>query len=150
MAVIEVSDLRCTYGDHVAVDGIDFTVQRGEIFALLGANGAGKTTTLETLEGHQAPASGSVRLFGRDPRAQRRAVRRRTGVMLQDGGFAGELTVRETADLWASSAAATATSRPTSTGSTSPAAPMCPSNSSRAARPAGWRSRSRSTASRSC
>ena len=101
MAVIEVSDLRCTYGDHVAVDGIDFTVQRGEIFALLGANGAGKTTTLETLEGHQAPASGSVRLFGHDPRAQRRAVRRRTGVMLQDGGFAGELTVRETADLWA-------------------------------------------------
>ena len=69
MAVIEVSDLRCTYGDHVAVDGIDFTVQRGEIFALLGANGAGKTTTLETLEGHQAPASGSVRLFGHDPRA---------------------------------------------------------------------------------
>ena len=101
MAVIEVSDLRCTYGDHVAVDGIDFTVQRGEIFALLGANGAGKTTTLETLEGHQAPASGSVRLFGHDPRAERRAVRRRTGVMLQDGGFAGELTVRETAELWA-------------------------------------------------
>jgi len=101
MAVIEVSDLRCTYGDHVAVDGIDFTVQRGEVFALLGANGAGKTTTLETLEGHQAPASGSVRLFGHDPRAERRAVRRRTGVMLQDGGFAGELTVRETAELWA-------------------------------------------------
>ena len=64
MAVIEVSDLRCTYGDHVAVDGIDFTVQRGEIFALLGANGAGKTTTLETLEGHQAPAGGSVRSSG--------------------------------------------------------------------------------------
>ena len=101
MAVIEVSDLRCTYGDHVAVDGIDFTVRRGEIFALLGANGAGKTTTLETLEGHQAPAGGSVRLFGRDPHRERRAVRRRTGVMLQDGGFAGELTVRETADLWA-------------------------------------------------
>ena len=101
MAVIEVSDLRCTYGDHVAVDGIDFTVRRGEIFALLGANGAGKTTTLETLEGHQAPAGGSVRLFGQDPLQERRAVRRRTGVMLQDGGFAGELTVRETADLWA-------------------------------------------------
>ena len=101
MAVIEVSDLRCTYGDHVAVDGIDFTVRRGEIFALLGANGAGKTTTLETLEGHQAPAGGSVRLFGQDPLQERRAVRRRTGVMLQDGGFAGELTVRETANLWA-------------------------------------------------
>ncbi|MDA0181936.1 ABC transporter ATP-binding protein [Solirubrobacter phytolaccae] len=101
MAVIEVTDLRCAYGDHLAVDGIDFTVERGEVFALLGANGAGKTTTLETLEGHQAPQSGSVRLFGHDPRGERRTVRRRTGVMLQDGGFAGELTVRETADLWA-------------------------------------------------
>ena len=85
----------------MAVDGIDFTVRRGEIFALLGANGAGKTTTLETLEGHQAPAGGSVRVFGQDPLQERRAVRRRTGVMLQDGGFAGELTVRETAELWA-------------------------------------------------
>src|SRR5689334_8869224 len=101
MAVIEVTDLRCTYGDHVAVDGIDFTVERGEVFALLGANGAGKTTTLETLEGHRTPQTGSVRVFGHDPRSERRAVRRRTGVMLQDGGFAGELTVRETADLWA-------------------------------------------------
>ena len=97
MAVIEVSDLRCAYGAHVAVDGIDLTVERGEVFALLGANGAGKTTTLEALEGHHAPAGGSVRLFGLEPRA----VRHRTGVMLQDGGFAGELTVRETADLWA-------------------------------------------------
>lgn len=101
MAVIEVTDLRCTYGEHVAVDGIGFTVERGEVFALLGANGAGKTTTLETLEGHQAPSDGSVRVFGHDPRGERRAVRRRTGVMLQDGGFAGELTVRETANLWA-------------------------------------------------
>lgn len=101
MAVIEVHDLRCTYGEHVAVDGIDFTVERGEVFALLGANGAGKTTTLETLEGHRTPRTGNVRVFGHDPRAERRAVRRRTGVMLQDGGFAGELTVRETANLWA-------------------------------------------------
>ncbi|MBE2315683.1 ABC transporter ATP-binding protein [Solirubrobacter sp. CPCC 204708] len=101
MAVIEVTDLRCTYGAHTAVDGVDFSVERGEVFALLGANGAGKTTTLEALEGHHAPAGGRVRVFGHDPRAERRAVRRRTGVMLQDGGFAGELTVRETAELWA-------------------------------------------------
>ena len=85
MAVIEVADLRCTYGEHVAVDDVAFTVERGEVFALLGANGAGKTTTLETLEGHRTPAGGSVRLFGQDPRT----VRRRVGVMLQDGGFAG-------------------------------------------------------------
>lgn len=101
MAVIEVTDLKCAYGDHMAVDGIDFTVERGEVFALLGANGAGKTTTLETLGGHHTPSGGSVRLFGHDPVRDRHQVRRRTGVMLQDGGFAGELTVRETANLWA-------------------------------------------------
>ena len=53
--MIEVAGLRCVYGEHVAVDGIDFSVRRGEVFALLGANGAGKTTTLEALEGHRAP-----------------------------------------------------------------------------------------------
>jgi ABC-2 type transport system ATP-binding protein len=99
--VIEVAGLRCAYGDHVAVDGIDFNVQRGEVFALLGANGAGKTTTLEALEGHRAPSGGSVRVLGHDPLRERRAVRPRTGIMLQEGGFAGELTVLETATLWA-------------------------------------------------
>lgn len=101
MAVIQVTGLRCAYGDHVAVDGIDFSVGQGEVFALLGPNGAGKTTTLETLEGHRDPSGGTVRVLGHDPRRERRAVRPRVGVMLQEGGFAGELTVRETADLWA-------------------------------------------------
>ena len=99
--MIEVAGLRCVYGEHVAVDGIDFTVARGEVFALLGANGAGKTTTLEALEGHRAPSGGSVRVLGHDPLRERRAVRPRTGIMLQAGGFAGELTVFETASLWA-------------------------------------------------
>ena len=99
--MIEVAGLRCVYGEHVAVDGIDFSVQPGEVFALLGANGAGKTTTLEALEGHRAPSAGTVRVLGHDPLRERRAVRPRTGIMLQEGGFAGELTVRETASLWA-------------------------------------------------
>jgi ABC-2 type transport system ATP-binding protein len=101
MAVIEVNDLRCTYGEHVAVDGISFAVEPGEVLALLGANGAGKTTTLETLEGHRTPAAGNVRVLGHDPLRERRALRPRIGIMLQTGGFAGELTVRETAELWA-------------------------------------------------
>jgi len=101
MTAIEVTDLKCRYGEHVAVDGVSFAVERGEVFALLGANGAGKTTTVEVLEGHQAPAGGSVRVLGHDPLRERRAVRPRVGIMLQSGGFAGELTVRETAELWA-------------------------------------------------
>src|SRR3954470_16798322 len=99
--VIEVDGLQCRYGDHVAVREVSFGVERGEVFALLGANGAGKTTTLETLEGHHVPAAGRVRVLGHDPLRERRAVRPRVGIMLQSGGFAGELTVRETAELWA-------------------------------------------------
>lgn len=69
--------------------------------ALLGTNGAGKTTALETIEGHRRPSSGEVRLLGRDPRRHRRTVRRHVGIMLQESGFAGELTVSETVRMWA-------------------------------------------------
>ena len=55
MAAIEVSGLRKSYGDVVAVDGVDITIESGEVFALLGPNGAGKTTTVEILEGIAPP-----------------------------------------------------------------------------------------------
>ncbi|MEU9353429.1 ABC transporter ATP-binding protein [Streptomyces griseoloalbus] len=100
--VIEVTDLRRVYGGGFeAVRGIDFSVRRGEIFALLGTNGAGKTSTVELLEGLAAPAGGQVRVLGHDPYTERAAVRPRTGVMLQEGGFPSELTVAETARMWA-------------------------------------------------
>ncbi|GHH95321.1 ABC transporter ATP-binding protein [Streptomyces capillispiralis] len=100
--VIEVTDLRRVYGGGFeAVRGIDFSVRRGEIFALLGTNGAGKTSTVELLEGLAAPAGGRVRVLGHDPYTDRAAVRPRTGVMLQEGGFPSELTVAETARMWA-------------------------------------------------
>lgn len=99
--VIEVTDLRRVYGGGFeAVRGIDFSVRRGEVFALLGTNGAGKTSTVELLEGLAAPA-GRVRVLGHDPYTERAAVRPRTGVMLQEGGFPSELTVAETARMWA-------------------------------------------------
>ena len=107
MAVIEVSDLRCTYGDHVAVDGIDFTVQRGEIFALLGVergreddHAGDRSRAIRRLRAAASGSSATTRAPSAAP------CDRRTGVMLQDGGFAGELTVRETAELWAALAAA--------------------------------------------
>ncbi|MFJ3668097.1 ABC transporter ATP-binding protein [Streptomyces sp. NPDC090106] len=100
--VIEVTDLRRVYGGGFeAVRGIGFTVARGEVFALLGTNGAGKTSTVELLEGLARPASGRVRVLGHDPYEERAAVRPRTGVMLQEGGFPSELTVTETARMWA-------------------------------------------------
>lgn len=100
--VIEVTGLRRVYeGGFEAVRGIDFSVRRGEVFALLGTNGAGKTSTVELLEGLAAPAGGRMRVLGHDPYTERAAVRPRTGVMLQEGGFPSELTVAETARMWA-------------------------------------------------
>ncbi|GHB59085.1 multidrug ABC transporter ATP-binding protein [Streptomyces xanthochromogenes] len=100
--VIEVEELRRTYaGGFEAVSGISFSVARGELFALLGTNGAGKTSTVELLEGLAPPSGGSVRVLGHDPYTERGAVRHRTGVMLQEGGFPAELTVAETVRMWA-------------------------------------------------
>ncbi|MEU4686821.1 ABC transporter ATP-binding protein [Streptomyces xinghaiensis] len=104
--VIDVTDLRRRYGPagrggFDAVRGLTFSVARGELFALLGTNGAGKTSTVELLEGLAAPTGGRVRVLGRDPYRERPAVRPRIGVMLQEGGFPSDLTVAETARMWA-------------------------------------------------
>ena len=96
--VIEVEDLNVTYGDFVAVTGLSFHVERGELYALLGTNGAGKTSTLEVVEGHRRATSGRVRVFGASP-TDRRVVRPRTGIMLQESGFSPDLTVRESVGL---------------------------------------------------
>ncbi len=74
------------YGDKVAVDHLDLTVERLTITAVLGPNGAGKTTTLETCEGYRKPQQGMVSVLGLDPQRQRRELLPRIGVMLQDGG----------------------------------------------------------------
>jgi ABC-2 type transport system ATP-binding protein len=99
---IEVRNLRKSYGPREAVAGVDFYVQRGEVFALLGPNGAGKTTTAEILEGHRDRTSGEVRVLGFDPQRQERAFKERIGVVLQETGTEPYLTVRETIDLYRS------------------------------------------------
>ncbi|GAA2070783.1 ABC transporter ATP-binding protein [Streptomyces albiaxialis] len=102
MDAIEVEGLERRYeGGYEAVRGISFSVREGEIFALLGTNGAGKTSTVEVLEGLARPSAGQVRVLGFDPFTERAYVRPRTGVMLQEGGFPSELTVAETARMWA-------------------------------------------------
>lgn len=96
--VIDVDNLNVWYGAFHAVKNVSFQVRRGELYALLGTNGAGKTSTLETVEGHRAASSGTVRVFGHSP-LDRGAVRPRMGVMLQESGFSPDLTVRETVRL---------------------------------------------------
>ncbi len=63
-AILKVKDLKKVYGDKVAVDGISFEVQKGEIFGILGPNGAGKTTTLEMIETMRPIDGGTITLNG--------------------------------------------------------------------------------------
>ncbi|QVQ50689.1 ABC transporter ATP-binding protein [Spiractinospora alimapuensis] len=96
---LSVDDLRVRYADFEAVRGISFTVEAGELFALLGTNGAGKTTTIETLEGFRRPHSGVVRVLGQDPFGQPAGLRPFVNAVLQHSGSFPELTVNETVDL---------------------------------------------------
>jgi len=101
-AAIEVKDLYKAYGAVAAVDGVSFTVGRGEVFGLLGPNGAGKTTTVECLLNLRAPDRGEVRILGVERGAARPDLRSHLGVTLQTTGLLPELTVREQVSLFAS------------------------------------------------
>lgn len=100
--VVEVSEVRKWYGSVVAVDGVSFQVDRGEIFGLLGPNGAGKTTTVEMLEGLRRPDEGSLRVLGVDVTRQPGAIKQRIGVALQTAALYPKLTVDELLRLFAS------------------------------------------------
>ena len=100
-AVIEVSELRMSYGGVDAVQGIDLEVRRGEVVACLGPNGAGKTTTVEILEWHRRRTGGAVRVLGVDPEHAGRDWRARGGVVLQQSRVEPDLNVRECLELYA-------------------------------------------------
>ncbi|EPD64722.1 MULTISPECIES: ABC transporter ATP-binding protein [Streptomyces] len=102
MPVIEVTDLRKTYGGRAVVDGVSFAVEEGEIFGILGPNGAGKTTTVECIEGLRVPDAGRVRVTGLDPVADHARVARVLGAQLQESELQAKLTVREALELYAS------------------------------------------------
>jgi ABC-2 type transport system ATP-binding protein len=95
-AAIETRGLRKTFGDLVAVDGIDITVPAGSFYGFLGPNGAGKSTTIKCLTGLLKPTSGSLRILGLDPIAEPVAVKRRTGVVPEDLALFDRLTGAET------------------------------------------------------
>lgn len=93
--VLSVKDLRKAYNGFMAVDGISFEMQRGEIFGLLGPNGAGKTTTMECLEGIRRPDEGQMRILNVDPSYEPRKLRNLIGVQLQTSSLPGSMTVSE-------------------------------------------------------
>jgi ABC-2 type transport system ATP-binding protein len=99
--MIEVTDLRKSYGGRPAVDRVSFTVEEGEIFGVLGPNGAGKTTTVECVEGLRVPDAGRVRVTGLDPVTEHAATRRVLGAQLQESELQAKLTVREALELYA-------------------------------------------------
>ncbi|RKZ64386.1 MAG: ABC transporter ATP-binding protein/permease [Gammaproteobacteria bacterium] len=92
---IEAKGLSMRFGDFTAVDQVDFSIRRGEIFGFLGSNGCGKTTTMKMLTGLISPSEGEAYLFGKKVNAGDMDTRRRVGYMSQSFSLYSELTVEQ-------------------------------------------------------
>ena len=99
---VQTERLRKTFGALVAVDALDLTIHRGEVFGLLGPNGSGKTTTIRMLCGLMAPTSGRAQVAGIDVAEDPEGVRHRIGYMSQKFGLYDDLTVQENLRFYAS------------------------------------------------
>ena len=99
--IITARDLTCRFGDFTAVDRVNFTIERGEIFGFLGSNGCGKTTTMKMLTGLLPPTAGEALLFDKPLDANDMNSRYRVGYMSQSFSLYTELTVRQNLDLHA-------------------------------------------------
>jgi ABC-2 type transport system ATP-binding protein len=99
---VRTTRLRKTFGPIVAVEALDLTIRRGEVFGLLGPNGSGKTTTIRMLCGLLGPTSGEASVVGIDIKRDPDAVRRRIGYMSQRYGLYDDLTVAENMRFYAS------------------------------------------------
>lgn len=100
-AAIEMSALCKTFGTFKAIDQLSLTVQKGEIFGLLGPNGSGKTTTMNMISGLSQPTSGEVRVMGYDIRRQTHEVRKIIGVVPQETALYEELSAWDNMDFHA-------------------------------------------------
>ncbi|MEM1246011.1 MAG: ABC transporter ATP-binding protein [Acidobacteriota bacterium] len=93
--LVDVQDLTKHYGEIRAVDGISFSVRRGDVLAFLGPNGAGKTTAMKMITGFLEPDSGSVSIAGQRVTPDETSVRRRIGYLPENAPAYGEMTVRD-------------------------------------------------------
>ena len=98
--MIEVKELRKTYGDLVAVNNVSFRAEAGAIFGLLGPNGAGKTTALSCISGLLRPDAGHVQVLGHDVVSDGRASREKLGVVPQELALYEDLSARENLRYW--------------------------------------------------
>ncbi len=99
-AAIEVQDLRKSYGDLVAVDGVSLGVEAGSIFGLLGPNGAGKSTTIGCLSGLLKPSSGRVAVLGFDVNSDPARAKQHLGVVPQELALYEDLSAKENLSYW--------------------------------------------------
>jgi ABC-2 type transport system ATP-binding protein len=99
LPAIALRGLTKRFGSVTAVDGLDLTVEPGEIVAFLGPNGAGKTTTIDMVLGLSRPDAGTVEVYGTSPRGA--VARGLVSAVMQTGGLLKDLTVRETVELTA-------------------------------------------------
>lgn len=100
--VIHLEHLRKVYGNTVAVDDISFSVNKGEIFGIVGPNGSGKTTTVESVIGLRKPDQGKITVLGLNPQADSKALGNRIGIQLQHAAIPSRMKVWEALDLYAS------------------------------------------------
>ena len=100
MPAIEVRDLRKSYGDVAAVDGVSFSIDDREVVAVLGPNGAGKTTSVEILEGYRTRSGGEVSVLGHDPERGESALKARIGIVSQASSGVRQLTARELVEMY--------------------------------------------------
>lgn len=99
---ISVKDLRKSYGEIRAVDGLSFNVMDGEVYSLLGPNGAGKTTTVEIVEGIRRADSGEVKVLSQDPWRSKSHIMQNVGIMPQDFRFVERINPEEAIRFYSS------------------------------------------------
>lgn len=96
---IKVNQLSKSYATVGAVDNVDISVCRGEVFGLLGANGAGKSTTIECILGTKKQDSGIISILGMNPQTDRKKLFERVGVQFQEANYQGKITVAELCEV---------------------------------------------------
>lgn len=101
-SAVETVGLRKVFGALIAVEGLDLTIHRGEVFGLLGPNGSGKTTTIRMLCGLMEPSAGRATVVGHDVAEEPEVVRRKIGYMSQRYGLYDDLSVTENLRFYAS------------------------------------------------